>query len=156
MIFRQATHNDADDILKIYKSVLGTQFCVWNENYPTELEIEEDLATDNLYILCDNEKIVGCISIVPKNELDGYPVWSCDGLEIARVVVSPTHRGRGLALIMVEEIKRIISSRNSPSVHLSAEIHNAPALHTYEKAGFKTVGEDDMFGGRYYLLECLL
>ena len=61
---------DADEILALYRSVIGTPFCVWNENYPGQPEVDADIVAGTLYITTEAEKIMGAISIVPLNELD--------------------------------------------------------------------------------------
>ncbi len=35
-----------------------------------------DLETENLYILTDNDRIIGAVSIVPENEPDGLSCWN--------------------------------------------------------------------------------
>jgi len=62
-------------------------------------EIDLDIAAQSLYVLEDNLKLVGAISVVPENELDDRPEWRCRDRvrEIARVVVSPDCRGNGYA-----------------------------------------------------------
>ncbi len=39
------------------------------------------------------------------------------------------------------------------SIHLSVAKSNIPAYKTYIKLGFKTVGEVEIYGGDYYLME---
>lgn len=51
MSFRQAASADADAVLGLYKSVVGTPLCVWNDVYPTEFDINNDLAAGTLYVL---------------------------------------------------------------------------------------------------------
>ncbi len=105
-IFRKAKKEDASSVYALYKSVVGEEFCVWNDAYPDTLEIEADLASNNLYVLTDGEKIIGAISIVPQNELDGFECFTSDGPEIARVVIAKEYRGKGLSYKMVSEIEK--------------------------------------------------
>ena len=44
MIFRKADASDAKTVLALYRAVIGTPFCVWDESYPGETEIQGDLA----------------------------------------------------------------------------------------------------------------
>ena len=44
MLFRKACRDDADAVSALYSAVKGTRFCVWNDSYPGEEEIEGDLA----------------------------------------------------------------------------------------------------------------
>ena len=40
MEFRRARREEAEEILQLYRSLIGTEYCVWTENYPTEREVE--------------------------------------------------------------------------------------------------------------------
>ncbi len=152
-IFRKAEKEDAFSVYALYKSVVGEEFCVWNDAYPDRLEIEGDLAANDLFVLVNGEKIIGAISIVPENELDGFDCFTIDGPEIARVVIAKEYRGKGLSYKMVSEIEKILCDRGMKSIHLSVAKANIPAYKTYIKAGFKTVGEVEIYGGDYYIME---
>jgi len=153
--FRLARREDAADILSLYKSAIGSAFCVWNDYYPGKVEIAHDLETANLYVLTSADEIVGALSVVPENELDALPCWSQtdQAREIARVVISEVHRGKGLAYEMVQSITPILREAGCTSIHLSAVKSNIPACRTYQKAGFQTVGETEMYDNSFYLME---
>ena len=51
MEFRKAKREEAEEILQLYQSLIGTEYCVWTENYPTEREVEFDLSRDALFCL---------------------------------------------------------------------------------------------------------
>jgi len=147
-IFTAAGAGDADKVLALYQSVIGREFCTWNEFYPGMEEIQTDYESGNLFVLRDGAEIVGAISIVPDNELDDLEFWRIkDGKvgEIARVAVAPEYQGRGLALLMVRETEKILKHRVCRAVHLLAAKINIPACHTYQKAGYHLMGECDMF-----------
>lgn len=40
----QAEEKDKEEILRLYKTQLGREFCPWDETYPGEKEIEFDLS----------------------------------------------------------------------------------------------------------------
>ncbi len=152
---RLARADELDTVLALYKSVLGTPFCVWNENYPDRLELDHDFETENLYVFAEGDAVIGAVSVVPENELDHLDCWRVrDGaVELARIVISLDRRGHGLAATMLSELIARLDAAGVPSVHLSAAVTNIPSLKTYKKLGFDTVGEADLFGGHYYLLE---
>ncbi len=127
---------------------------MWNESYPSITEISHDLETKNLYVMTDGSKTIGAISIVPENELDDFDCWSWkDGREIARVVVDKAYQGLGLAFEMVQSIESILCRNGCKAIHLSVVKSNIPAYKTYMKAGFAVVGEAQMYGNDYYLME---
>lgn len=152
--FRIATQEDAAQVLSLYESAKGGAFCVWNESYPSMTEIRQDLETGNLYVMTDGSKVIGAISVVPENELDEFACWSCKtGREIARVVIDKACRGHGLSFEMVQSIVPILRQNGCKAIHLSVVKSNIPAYKTYTKAGFTIVGEAQMYGNDYYLME---
>ncbi len=155
---RLADEADADAVRALWRSAVGTPFCVWNEAYPGEEELAADLATDGLFVLCDGETVVGAVSVVPERELDDLPGWTVrEGhCEIARVTVAPDCRGRGLAATMVGALLPILRERGYAAVHLSVEVGHIPAKRTYTRCGFAAVGEAELWGHRYVLMERIL
>ena len=152
--FRIARQGEEEQVLSLYQSAKGHAFCVWNESYPTMTETKHDLETKNLYVMADGSKIIGAISIVPENELDCFDCWSYkDGKEIARVVIDKAYRGSGLSFEMVQSIMLILQKDGCKAIHLSVVKTNIPAYKTYIKAGFGVVGEAQMYGNDYYLME---
>ena len=152
--FRIAHHDDAEHVLALYQSAKSSALCVWNDSYPSIAEIEHDLETKNLYVMTDGSKVIGAISVVPENELDSFDCWSCkDGKEIARVVIDKAYQGHGLSLEMVQSIASILRKNGCKAIHLSVVKTNIPAYKTYIKAGFGVVGEAQMYGNDYYLME---
>ena len=51
MEFRRARREEAEETLQLYRSLIGTEYCVWTENYPTEREVEFDLSRNALFCL---------------------------------------------------------------------------------------------------------
>ena len=51
MEFRKVKREEAEEILQLYHSLIGTEYCVWTENYPTEREVEFDLSRNALFCL---------------------------------------------------------------------------------------------------------
>ena len=152
--FRLATQEDAAQVLSLYESAKSSALCVWNDSYPSMTEIAHDLETKNLYVMTDGSKVIGAISVVPENELDGFDCWSCtDGKEIARVVIDKAYQGHGLSYEMVQSIESILRGNGHMAIHLSVVKTNLPAYKTYIKAGFAVVGEAQMYGNDYYLME---
>ena len=104
--------------------------------------------------MLDGSKVIGAISIVTENELDGFDCWSCkDSKEIARVVIDKNYQGHGLSFEMVQRIETILKNKGYKAIHLSVVKTNIPAYKTYIKAGFNVVGEAKMYGNDYYLME---
>ncbi len=159
MELRKAVTADSKTVLQLYRSAVGTEGCVWDENYPVENDISGDLAAGTLYVYTDSENIVGAVSVIPENELDELPEWTvCDGshCEIARVVISNEYRGRGLGFDMLSRLLDLLREQGIKSVHILVAKANRPALAMYERFGFDILGEHFMFGHDYLSAELLL
>ncbi len=85
MEFRRARREEAEEILQLYRSLIGTEYCVWTENYPTEREVEFDLSRNALFCLYEimpepdeRERLIGTISIDDDPEVEALSCWSED------------------------------------------------------------------------------
>lgn len=53
----KAKKEDVESILKLYKSQLGEPFCAWDDGYPCEENIADDLSRESLFIMKDGTAI---------------------------------------------------------------------------------------------------
>lgn len=155
MTFRKALAEDLDRVLVVYGSVKNREFCTWNEYYPGEEEAIGDIRAGTLYVLEENSKIIGTLSVVPENELDGLPCWEYNdrAAEIARIAVVPEHQGHGIAMQMVAEIEKELLNTGVKAIHLLVAKINKPAYTTYLRSGFSVRGETFMYGNSYFACE---
>ena len=158
MVFRKAEKNDAEAVMSLYRAVVGTPFCTWDESYPGKTEITEDLASGSLFVLEEDNELIGAISIVPKNEIDGFACWkvSRNAREFARVVLRPDHQRKGLSVRLVEGILEELRKQGAATVHIAVAKDNIPAQRLYRKTGFDFCGEADMYGHSFFLCEKIL
>ena len=158
MIFRKAEFSEKEIIMSLYRSAAKGPFCTWNEYYPDEVNLNDDLAAGSLYVLEDDSMIVGAVSVVPVNEMDDFDCWSYEGpaAEIARVVIRPDMQGRGLSSVLVSAVLAELEKRAIKTVRLSAAKINIPANRLYRSLGFQTACEKQMYGSSYNLMEKVL
>lgn len=156
--FRHAEPTEAQAILDLYQSVIGTPFCTWNEFYPGMEEIEADLAAGNLFVLAEGDRLLGAVSVCPENELDGLTCWtSCENAgEFARVVIRPDAQGRGFSHLLVRNVLDEMRNRGLECVHISVAVRNIPAQKCYLHFGFREAGTANMWGNDYLLYELQL
>lgn len=156
-IFRPATEADLAGVLVLYESAKQEPFSVWNEDYPTAVDATHDLETDNLYVLEEDGRVIGTLSVCPENEMDGFShlfAYHAPGVrEIARIAVVADRHGRGYAALMVSRICEILAARGVPALRISVAKGNLPARRTYPRVGFSEAGEAQMYGGDYVLME---
>lgn len=154
MIFRRATSGDLPQIANLYRAAMGMPGCTWNENYPSAFELDHDFASGNLYVLSEGETVIGAVSVVFPSELDDVYAWEVQNAkEIARVVISQDHKGRGLAVQMLSWLFEKLHQEGCAAIHLSVACRNNGAIKTYQRLGFSFLGQADLYGNRFYLCE---
>lgn len=155
IIFRRALPCEADEINALYLSVRGSPFCTWDEDYPGMLEINNDISADSLYVLAEDECIVGAVSVVPENEMDDFECWRSNDRagEFARVAIRPDMQGRGLSRLLIEGVLDEMRNRGIKTAHISVATVNIPAQRLYRSFGFEFLAEKEMYGSRFFLCE---
>ncbi len=152
---RKARIDEAEVILRLYHSAMTAPGCTWDESYPNRETIAEDIAAECLYVLQAEGEILGCVSVVPENELDGLDCWQVreNYCEIARVAVDSRSQGRGLSREMLRLLFQQLPQIRS--VHILVAEQNQIAQVIYRSLGFQFYGKYQMFGHSYIAAEKL-
>jgi [ribosomal protein S18]-alanine N-acetyltransferase len=76
-----------------------------------------------------------------EGRLDGYALASivADQGEILNLAVDPLSRRRGLGRVLLAALLDMFRREGTAAVFLEVRQSNAPALHLYERAGFRPV-----------------
>ena len=145
----QAEEKDKEEILRLYKTQLGREFCPWDETYPGEKEIEFDLSRDALFVMKDEKgKIIASISIDEDEAVEKLECWTPElqpGKELSRLAVDPDYQNHGLAREMLQYGMQVLYSQGYKSVHFLVNRHNKKALRSYAALNFQTVGECELY-----------
>ena len=159
MEFRRARREEAEEILQLYRSLIGTEYCVWTENYPTEREVEFDLSRNALFCLYekmpepDEREQRARLS---EEQTAALSCWSEDltpVAELSRLGVAAEYQNRGIARILLQEAMAELKSQGYKAVHILVAKDNVKALRSYEKLHFSTAGECELFGHSYWCYE---
>ena len=148
---------EADTVLKLYRSLLGTPYCVWTEEYPSEKEVEFDLSRDALFCMRDDTgNIAGVISIDDDPNVECLTCWSetmVPSAEVSRVGVCREFQNQGIARKLLEGVMEELKKRGYKAVHLLVAKDNVKALRSYDKLNFENVGECELWGHMYWCYE---
>ena len=144
----KASEKDRDEILSLYKAQIGREYCPWNENYPSNETIDQDLLREALFVLKSEGTIRATISIDEDEAVDLLACWdkslAPEG-ELARLAVLPEEQNKGLGRIMLrfgmEELKR----RGYRGIHILVNKNNTKAIRSYADFVLRTVGECHMY-----------
>ena len=160
MKFDRVRKEEADTVLKLYRSLLGTPYCVWTEDYPTEKEVEFDFSRDALFCMRDDDgNIIGVISIDDDPNVECLTCWSktmVPSAEVSRVGVYQEFQNQGIARRMLIQIEQDVKTAGGTSVRLDAFSQNPYALRLYEHAGYCKTGRADWRMGQFVLMEKVL
>ena len=117
----------------------------WNEFYPSSDIIENDIMSEDCYVLKDHEKCVAYVAINEDQSPEYSQIsWATDGrkvLVIHRLSVHPEFQGKGIAKKILKYIEDFATKNNFSSIRLDAYSGNEKALNLYEKFGYKSAGQ---------------
>ena len=141
--YRQAEVRDQEEIVALYRALVGTPFCTWTPTYPSPDNVASDIRCRALHCLSDANRIVAVAAARVNPELDSL-AWDprlkkpCD---LARIGVHPDFQKRGLASMLLTEVIAKTRQDGYDGMRLLVGKTNKPALRLYEKAGFSLCGE---------------
>lgn len=148
-IFMQATASDKEEILRLYKSQIGREYCPWDEHYPGTQEIDYDLSREALFIIKNEQnEIVGAVSMDMDAQVEALTCWSEElypGAELARLTVRVDCQNQGLARELIKCGMKELKERGYKSIHFLVNKHNLKALRAYAHLEFRVVGECFMY-----------
>ena len=90
------------------------------------------------------------------NCIEGFSTFACRPLvNVHDVVVTVSHRGRGVAALMLAEVERIARERGACKLTLEVLSGNASATRLYERVGFAAYQLDPAMGQAQFLQKWL-
>ena len=151
-----ATEADREELLALYKSQLGREFCPWDEEYPSNESIDYDLSRDAVFVMKMDGRIVAAVSLEEDEAVDRLDCWDPDMQpvgELARVAVLPQEQSRGLGRIMLQFGMDELKRRGYKGIHMLVNKYNTKAIRCYAVFGFRVVGECYMYEQDYLCYE---
>lgn len=144
MEIRKAKLEEADEILSIYKSLIGYEGCLWNEYYPSKEDVINDIKNNTLYLIKIDDVIVAVANAGIDKALFSKDCLSKDisnPRELARVAVRVDYQKQGLSKILVRNIEEDLRLNGIDYIVLTAGKTNYKALKLYESLDYKIVGK---------------
>lgn len=146
-------------VLELYRSLVGSPGCLWNEEYPGLEEVVEDQQRGGLYCLVDGQgqvlAAIGAIDAVDDPEIGELGCWDPSiksMMVLSRLGVRLDCQRRGLARRLVSHVLEDVRRKGFDGVCLIAGKNNPAAVALYESMGFAFRGEGMLFDilWRYY------
>ncbi len=157
MNFRLAKKDDLPQLKEMYKKIVkrmdDMDIKIWNEYYPYEM-FKEDIDKKQLYLLVENKIILAAFVMSIEKDMESDLGWEepeAQAMYINRIGVNVDYIGKGLGLLLLEEIKKITKENKLDYIRLLVVKSNTPAINLYLKAGFKQVSgiwKEDIVPGK--------
>lgn len=107
MEFRKAVYQDIDAIMEIINAAKdyfrSHHIDQWQNGYPNEKSIGEDISKGECYVLCDEKEIIACGAIIfgedPCYNYIEDGAWLTNGPygTVHRIAIAPNYKGKGLS-----------------------------------------------------------
>ena len=148
--FRKATSEDASKIWIILQQAIvrrkndGSQ--QWQDGYPNETVIANDIIKGIGYVLTVGEKVAGYAAILFNDEpayeqLNGTWLTNEDFVVVHRVAISDEYLGKGLAQKIFLHTEAIALENNIFSIKIDTNFDNIPMQKILDKLGYTYCGE---------------
>lgn len=146
MNFRLANEKDIDNICRILKNLISKKYkgLNWDEEYPNREIIIRDIREKELFVLENNNGIVGSVVLNSIGE-EAYDDlnWKSEmpQIYVHRLFVNPEIKGKGYGKALMEACREYLLTKGYRSIRLDTFSENESAQSFYEKQGFEKVGQ---------------
>jgi len=150
LILRKAVISEIPDIWEILQDAIeqrrqdgSTQ---WQDGYPNELTIENDINNGHAYVLTENESILCYAAIIFDKEpayedIQGTWLTNGDYAVVHRVAASKLAKGKGIATKLFKNIEDVCLTNNIHSIKVDTNFDNIPMLKILDKLNYTYCGE---------------
>ena len=128
----------------------------WDEIYPDEKTIRNDIEKQQLYLLEDEDKLCGIIAINEYQEPQYKNIdWKFQGktLVVHRLAIEPSCQRKGYARMLMQFTHKLAKEGHYENIRLDAFVHNPAAVGLYEKLGYRRAGILTFRKGDFYCFE---
>lgn len=118
----------------------------WQDGYPNELSIENDINNGYGFVLTENESILCYAAIIfgiepAYEEIEGKWLTNGDYAVVHRVAVSKLAKGKGIATKLFQNIEGLCLKHNIHSIKVDTNFDNVPMLKILDKLDYTYCGE---------------
>ena len=123
----------------------------WQNGYPNELTVYDDIANGYGYVLIENDVIIAYAAIIfgvepAYNEIRGQWLTNGNYVAVHRVATSNSVKGKGVATKLFKLLEDLSIVHNVFSIKVDTNFDNIPMLRVLEKLEYTYCGEI-FFGG---------
>lgn len=150
MILRKATFSDTAIIWEILQQAIEQKrkdgSNQWQNGYPNEQTIYDDISNGYGYVLVENEVIITYAAVIfgiepAYNELKGKWLSYDDYAVVHRVATSEAVKGKGIATHLFKVIEDMCIAQNVFSIKVDTNFDNIPMMKILDNLGYVYCGE---------------
>lgn len=118
----------------------------WQDGYPNEVIISQDIQAENSYVLVDGKRIVGTAYIIAEHELSydyiegGQWLNNHPYVVVHRIAVCKDCRGKGIARYIMEFAEKIAKEHQLHDIRIDTHDDNLPMRKFLLKLGYHACG----------------
>lgn len=150
MILRKATFAELPAIWEILQQAIkqrkqdGSQ--QWQNGYPNEQTIRNDMMNEYAHILLENDVIVAYVAIIfgvepAYEQIVGKWLTNDKYLVVHRVATANAAKGKGIATQLFQLLEKVATEQNVFSIKVDTNFDNIPMLKILEKLNYTYCGE---------------
>lgn len=147
-MIRKAQSEDIDTLMTVTKAcaknMIEQGIFQWNEHYPSRFAFENDVKRDELFVLEQNNNVVGSIVLSAHMDDEYVPIkWltpNGKNLYIHRLAIHPIYQGKGFARLLMDFGENYAIKNNYSSVRLDTFSQNKRNQKFYELRNYKRLG----------------
>ncbi|APY07603.1 hypothetical protein BWZ20_04505 [Winogradskyella sp. J14-2] len=148
LTIEKGTLADLDVLFQMYNKAKdgleNDQIYQWTNNYPKSSIIKNDIESKVLYVLKNNDRIIGAINISELQEPEYKTIdWQFNDakvLVIHRLVVHPNSQNKGFAKLLMDFAEAFGRQNNYTSIRLDAYTQNKPVVTFYKNRDYVVRG----------------
>ncbi len=154
--FRPAQMSDKDIIWEIIRQSIERRridgSAQWQNGYPNEQTIENDISRNFGFVLTVNGEIAVYVALIFNDEpaystIDGAWLTTAEFAVIHRVAVSEKFAGKGMVKKLFDVIEDFVKSQNVQSIKVDTNYDNLAMLKILDHKGYTYCGEVFLAGG---------
>lgn len=118
----------------------------WQDGYPNEQSIQEDLNKGNAYVLTEEGHLLAYAAIIfdiepAYEQIEGKWLSNEDYIVVHRVAAAPLAKGKSIATKLFGMIEDICLDKEVYSIKVDTNFDNMPMLKILDKLGYTYCGE---------------
>lgn len=150
MMLRKAVYSELPAIWEILQQAIqqrkqdGSQ--QWQNGYPNEQTVRDDIANGYAYVLVDNSTIIAYAAIIvgvepAYNELIGKWLTNNEYVVVHRLATANECKQKGIATHLLCEVERICVEQKVYSIKVDTNFDNVPMIKMLDKLNYTYCGE---------------